>query len=186
MVDFEIHDESSAPQDAKDVLRQAEEDFGMLPNIFGAMAESPTELKAYMSLSALLEETTLTVIERNVVLLAISFENECDYCMAAHSAVAQQLNVPLEIIEAVRNGDPIEDGKLESLRSFAAEVMCQRGHLPDAEVEVFLSAGYMKENILKIVLAVAMKTISNYTNHIADTPLDQAMKAFRWEPPEKS
>ena len=186
MVDFQVHDESSAPQDAKDVLRKAEKDFGMLPNIFGVMAESPPELKGYLSLDALLKETTLTTGEQYVVLMTVSAENGCNYCVAAHSAEAKEAGIEEGIIQAIRSGRPLRDGKLEALRVFAAAVVRKRGHLPEEDIEAFLSAGYEKANILEVILAVGMKTISNYTNHIAHTPLDRAMEPFRWEPAKTS
>lgn len=186
MLDFEIHDEETAPKDARDVLRKAREEIGMLPNIFGIMAESPPELKGYLSLDALLKETTLTTDEQYVVLMAVSAENGCDYCMAAHTAEAKEARVGDDIIQGVRDKGPLPDEKLEALRSFAAAVVKKRGHLPKEEIEAFLSAGYGKSNILEVILAVGMKTISNYTNHIANTPLDRAMEPFRWDPAETS
>ncbi len=184
MVDFQIHNESSAPKGARDELCKTKKEIGMLPNIFGIMAESPPELKGYLSLDALLKETTLTTEEQYVVLMAVSFENGCSYCVAAHTGEAKQAGVEEKVIQAIRNGKPIGDDRLEALRSFAAAVVQKRGHLPEEEIEAFLSAGYEKANILEVILAVGMKTISNYTNHIADTPLDKAMEPFRWDPTE--
>ncbi len=186
MVDFTIHDESSAPQESGDVLRQARKEFGMLPKIFGVMAESPPELKGYLSLDALLKETTLTTDEQYVVLMAVSSENRCNYCVAAHTGEAKQAGVDDAIIQAIRTGGALPDGKLEALRAFAVAVVRKRGHLPEEDIAAFLSAGYEKANILEVILAVGMKTISNYTNHIADTPLDEAMEPFRWAPAETS
>ncbi len=183
MATFKIHDNATAPNDAKQTIEKAEQKFGMLPNILAVMAEAPPALKGYMSLSALFDQTTLAPEERKVVLLAASFENECAYCMAAHTAEAKQAGVGEQVIEAIRNGNPIEDDRLQALRSFTAAVVRDRGHLSEADVNAFLTAGYTNRNILEVILAVAMKTLSNYTNHIADTPLDEPMESFSWEPP---
>lgn len=183
MPDFKIHNKATAPDDAKQTLEEAEQKFGMLPNLLGIMAEAPPALKGYLSLSALFDETTLTPQEGKIVLLAASFENQCAYCMAAHSAEAEQAGVGEQAIDAIRNGKPIEDDRLQALREFTAAVVRDRGHLSDADVDAFLAAGYTKQNILEVILAVAMKTLSNYTNHIADTPLDDPMESFSWEPP---
>lgn len=183
MVTFKIHDKNSAPDAAKAALDEAERKFGMSPNVLGIMAESPPALKGYLSLSGLFEQTTLTPEERNVVLLASSFENECDYCMAAHTAEAKQAGVDETVIEALRNANPVDDERLEALRELTAKVVHDRGHLSEENIDAFLAAGYSKQNILEVILAVAMKTLSNYTNHVADTPLDAAMEPFAWESP---
>jgi len=44
-------------------------------------------------------------------------------------------------------------------------------------VEAFTKAGFRKEQALEVVLAVAWKTLSNYVNHLVDTPIDEAFAA---------
>jgi AhpD family alkylhydroperoxidase len=144
------------------------------------MAEAPALLKAYRSLSALFEETSLSPAERQVVLLTTSYENDCDYCIAAHSVIAAMQKVPDDVVQAIRDGKPITDRKLEALRRFTAALVTSRGWPSDAESERFLNAGYGKQQVLEVVLGVGIKTLSNYTNHIADTPLDQAFAKAAW------
>ena len=59
--------------------------------------------------------------------------------------------------------------------------MANRGRLTQSQVQDFVVAGYSKAQVLEVITAVALKTISNYTNHLADTPLDRQFKAFEWE-----
>jgi alkylhydroperoxidase family enzyme len=88
--------------------------------------------------------------------------------------------VPDHVVQAIRAGRPIVDYKLEALRRFTAAVVTMRGWPSEADTRGFLDAGYTRAQILEVVLGVGMKTLSNYTNHIADTPLDHAFAKAAW------
>ena len=118
-----------------------------------------------------------------MVTLAISYENECAYCMAGHSVLARQAGVAPEVVEAIREGQVIADPRLEALRRLAAAMTTERGHVGAAAVERFLAAGFTKQQVLEVILAIAAKTLSNYTNHVAGTPLDPFMAATAWTHP---
>jgi AhpD family alkylhydroperoxidase len=137
---------------------------------------------AYLTLSQIFDKSSLTAVERQVAILAISRYNECDYCMAAHSVIAAMQKVPPDVIQAVRDDQPIADAKLEALRVFASAMVDKRGWLAEDEVAAFLEAGYSKAQVLEIVLAASLKTVSNYANHLAETPLDDAFASRAWEP----
>lgn len=175
-----IHDRHSAPDGAAESLAGAEKAFGFVPNLLGVFAESPQTLDAYLTLGQLFDKTSLTATERQVVLLAVSRFNGCTYCIAAHSTIAGMQNVPENVVDAIRNDRPIDDGKLEALREFATAVVEKRGWVSELDIESFLEAGYSKANILDVILATSFKTLSNYTNHIAQTPLDDAFAAAEW------
>ncbi len=180
MSSYKVHTTETASQPAAELLKKAEEKYGFVPNILGVMAEAPPILKAYMTLAGIFGETSFTETERQIVLLSTSLSNECEYCMAAHSAMANMQNVPDEVVSAIRNNDPIEDSKLEALRRLTQEIADTRGNPSEKTVKAFLDAGYEQEQILEIILGVGFKTLSNYTNHIAETPLDDAFKSTEW------
>ena len=77
-----------------------------------------------------------------------------------------------DVIRAAGSGTPIDDKKLEALRLFTHKMVDQRGVLNEGELDAFLAAGYTPENALEVVLGIAMKTLSNYANHLMDTPID--------------
>lgn len=180
MVDFTIHDENSAPQDVAPSLAQAKQSFGFIPNLYGVFAESPQAFNAYQALSEQFQNTSLPTEAKHVVWLAASRQNSCHYCVAVHSALAQQSGVDTETIEALRNDKPIPDESLEAVRRFTQAVLTHQGFVPEDETEKFLAAGFSQRQILDIVLGVAMKTLSNYTNHFAHTPVDDAFQAHTW------
>lgn len=83
-------------------------------------------------------------------------------------------------LEALRAQESLPDDRLEALRAFTAEVVRERGWVEQGALQTFVDAGYEPRHVLAVVTVVAMKTLSNYTNHIADTPLDEAFADHRW------
>jgi len=57
----------------------------------------------------------------------------------------------------------------------------QRGNPTIEQFEDFIVAGYSDRDVLEIVLAIAVKTISNYSNHVVHTKVDGAFQAYAWE-----
>lgn len=181
MNEYKLHDESSAPEAARDALKQAKAKYGFLPNLLAVMAESPALLKGYLALGQLFEGTSFTNAEKQVILLAISQENSCHYCVAAHSAVAEMTKVPAKVIEALREGHPVPEPKLEALRTFVVKVVSSRGWPTEEDIQAFLDAGYTRRHNFEVILGVGYKTLSNYTNHTAETPLDRPFQAKEWK-----
>ena len=170
---YQVHDIDGAPEASKPLLEKAESAFGFIPNILGVMAESPALLEAYMTVSEVFEKTDFSATEKQVVLLAVSQDNGCGYCKAAHSGIASMQKVPDEVIKAVVEGQSIDDDKLEALRTFTQRVVSTRGNPEGSDIDAFLEAGYSKRHVLDVIAGVGMKTMSNYTNHIAETPIDK-------------
>jgi len=181
MNEFKVYDIKNAPSDSRVDLEKIKLNHGNIPNVYAIMAESPSLLKGHGALKELFEKTSLNKQERKIVLLTASRENESPYCIAVYSGAADKHNVPAEVIEAVRAGAPLKDKKLEALRSFTAEVVNERGQVDESDVQEFLDAGYTRANILEIVMAVGMVTLSNYTNLIAKTPLDAQFEPKVWK-----
>ncbi len=95
MSDLKVHTIESAPEASRPILDKAQKTLGFVPNLYGVLAESPATLEAYVTLGSILDRSaSFTATERQIVLLTASFENGCDYCMAAHSAIAGMQRVP--------------------------------------------------------------------------------------------
>lgn len=178
-----VLDLEAAPSASRDLLKAVHGKFGFVPNLLGVMANAPALLEGYLALSSIFDKTSLSPTERQIVLLATSFDNGCDYCMAAHTAIAGMQHVDQGIIQAMRENTPIGDARLEALRNFAREMSRSRGW-PSAEaVRAFTGAGYSPAQAMEVILGVGMKTLSNYTNHLAATPLDRSFAPLKWTPP---
>lgn len=179
---FTIHSVESSPSASRPIVEAVGKKFGFVPNLIGELATAPAAVKAYVTLSGLLDETSLTTVERQIVLVTASIENGCAYCVAAHTAGLKMAGLAQDQIASIRERRPLADRKLEALRVFTTAVVGTRGRIDDAELEAFLQAGYTREQVLEVLVGVAMKTLSNYANHIAQTPLDKQFEAFAWEP----
>jgi uncharacterized peroxidase-related enzyme len=182
---FKLHDTATAPAASGEILKNVHKAWGFVPNLHRVLAESPAALEAYATLWGIAEKTSFSPVERNVAYLSIIYENECVYCMAGHTNLSRTAKVSDETIAAVRQGRPIADAKLEALRRFAALVTRNRGAVSQADVEAFKAAGYGNQAILDLLVLAAAKLISNYANHLAQTPLDAFMKGAEWEAPGK-
>ncbi|MDZ7810046.1 MAG: hypothetical protein U5L11_07610 [Arhodomonas sp.] len=75
MTDFPLHDTRTAPEAAKPQLEGAQQTMGFIPNIFAKMAEAPAVLEGYASISGIFDKTSLSPVEREVVLLTTSVEH---------------------------------------------------------------------------------------------------------------
>ncbi len=177
---YTIHTIQTAPEAAKQSLEDARAASGFVHNLLGVMAEAPALLKAYRALSGFFKETSFTPTERQVVLMTANYENGCEYCVAAHTVIAGREKVPDDVVAAMRNATPIKDSKLEALRRFTAVIVKTRGWPTKEDVEAFLGAGYAEAQVLEVILGVGLKTLANYTNHIAETPLDEAFMKAAW------
>jgi uncharacterized peroxidase-related enzyme len=178
---FEIHTEEQAPEEARSMLEKVREAYGFVPNLMGVLAEAPAALESYLALGQAFGKTSFTPVEQQVLLLSVSRFNGCTYCMAAHSAAATMAGMEDETLRALRKGRDLTDPHLEALRRFTTVVQESRGEPSRDEIKAFLAQGFTRAQVLEVLVGVAMKTLSNYTNHLANTPLDEAFADFRWD-----
>src|SRR5258708_224214 len=124
---FTLHETTTAPAASVEILNGIQKGWGFVPNLHRIPAESPAALEAYSTLWGMAEKRVFTPQKRNMVYLAIIYENECPYCMAGHTTPPRMAKVDNAVIGAVREGRPIAAAKLEARRQFAAKVTRQRG-----------------------------------------------------------
>jgi uncharacterized peroxidase-related enzyme len=174
-------DHAKASGAAKEGLDRALKQVGFIPNMYANMANAPAVLSTYLQGYDLFrKESGLKPTEQELVFLAISQANGCDYCTAAHSMIAERMSgVPKDVLLAIRKNQPIPDPKLAVLYATAAEMVEYRGRPRPHSVKAFLDAGYQEKDLLYIVLAIAVKTLSNYSNHAFATQIDPAFAAYR-------
>lgn len=180
MTSFTTHTIESAPEASKPFLQGAKNAYGFVPNLLATMAEAPALLEGYMALAGIFDKTGLSETERQIILMTNNRLNGCVYCMAAHTSISQMAGVKADVIEALRNDTPIADSKLEALRTFAEVINKSRGWPTEAQVNAFLEAGYTQQNVLEVILGTSLKVMSNYTNHIAETTVDDAFAPNAW------
>lgn len=173
----------SAEGKAKTRLSEAKAKLGFVPNMYAGMANSPGLLETYLQgYERFRGESGFTPVEQEVVLLTISRFHGCTYCMAAHSMIAEKMSkVPADVLAALREGKPLPDPRLAALSDFTAIMLEQRGHPTPEQFDKFVAAGYGDSDVLEIILAIAVKTISNYSNHVLHTRVDDAFQTYAWQ-----
>ena len=181
MTAFILHDQNSAPEAAKPLLEKSKKAFGRVPGLHAVMAESPELLNGYQVLHGLFLDSSFDADEKTVVWQTINVEHACHYCVPAHTGIAKAMKVSDEINNALRDETPLPTPKLEALRDFTLAMVRQRGELEAAQLDAFYAAGYSQQNVLEVILGLSQKVMSNYTHHIAQTPVDQAFQVFAWE-----
>lgn len=168
----------------KEVLEAGRKSAGSIPNMYAGMANVPALLDNYLHGYQLFRnESTFTAPEQELVFLTIARFNECTYCVAAHSFIAHNVSkTPDQAVQAIRNDTLIEEPKLQALAIFTKIMVESRGKpIPD-NLAAFLGAGYTEKNVLDIILAIAVKTISNYSNHVLHTEVDRMFADQVWSP----
>lgn len=170
----------TATPEQKAVLEAAQQAVGFIPNMYANMANVPGVLSTYLHGYAAFRQTSgFSPAEQEVVFLAISQHNGCRYCTAAHSMLADKVSgVPAPVLAAIRAGAPIPDAKLQALYAYAQELVKTGGKPSQAVGEAFLAAGYSEKQALAVVLACAVKTLSNYSNHLCQTVVDEKFSAY--------
>lgn len=174
-------DPATAAGAQKEILDKAVKQVGFLPNMYANMANAPAVLSTYLHGYALFRsESGLKPAEQEVVFLAVSRTNGCTYCMAAHSMIADKKSgVPADVLQAIRAGKPIPDARLAALYALTAEMVKTQGRPDAAVVQAFLAAGFQEKDVLYLVLAIAVKTLSNYSNHAFATKVDAVFADYR-------
>ncbi len=183
---FIVHTLESTPADSRQPLEAVNTKFGFIPNIFGVMAESPAAIRAYSSFAGAFEHTSFTPAEREIVAIATGTSNGCTFCTAVHSTIARnKLNVDNATVDALRAQKELPDAKQNALAKFTKQVVEKRGAVSDDEINTFKKAGYTDEQILELVVGVALNTYTNYINNVARTPVNEQFRAEDWSPSGK-
>lgn len=181
MIEFQIHDETTAPEASKALLAESKKANGRIPGLHGTMAEAPGLLEGYRVLHELFQNASFDKDEITVVWQTVNVEHACHYCVPAHTGIARMMTVDDAITDALRNETPLPNARLEALRTFTLSMVRNRGFVDDSEVQAFLDAGFTRRQILEVILGISQKVMSNYTNHLAQTPVDAVFRKYEWQ-----
>jgi uncharacterized peroxidase-related enzyme len=183
MTQFTIHTLESAPEGSRRLMEQLNTRFGFVPNLAATMAESPAMLEGFVSLQSLFASSSLSGVEREVIAMTVAFDNQCAYCMAAHSTAARRHGASEDVLRAVRAGGLPADARLAALSSLTHQLVRKRGQISAEDISAFLEAGFTQSQLLELLIGVSMTTLASYMYHIAQTPPDPAFQAQAWQAP---
>lgn len=180
---FHDYDAATAPARSRPALAAAEHAFGFVPGALARWAASPALLEGFELVRKVFERSTLSHLEQEVVILVVAYENECELCMALHSAALTRAKVEPELLEALRRGSALGDPRLQALADYTRHVLATRGKVAEQDLARFLDAGFSREQALEVVLGASATTLSTYANRLTRAPVDPAFAAFAWQKP---
>ena len=156
-------------------LRQdAINEFGHVPNSFEEMLVAPAVAELYLRGQKILMNSSLSDAERQVIQLAVSEDNECSYCIAAHRFRAKELGIFGDEIDLISQAS---ESEIDHLRIFVDVVKLinkKRGQIKINDLKRFEADGITRKKVYEIIAYIGLKTISNYINNIAEPKIDQA------------
>ena len=162
----------TAPTAARPLLESVKRQLGVVPNMFRLISNSPAALEGYLGLSGALNKGTLPAATRERIALAVAEANGCSYCLSAHSYLGKHLAKLEEAeITANRRGGS-NDPKADAALRFAVKLVQARGHVGDGDLRAVKGAGYDDEQVIEIVLHVALNTWTNFINLVGGTEID--------------
>ncbi len=169
----------TSPEASQPLLQAVKKQLGTVPNLFRVVGNSPAALEGYLGLNGALGKGKLDVKTRERIALAVAEINGCGYCLAAHSYLAKNLAKLDDAEIAANRGGASNDPKADAAVTFAARIVRERGHVDAADLEAVRAAGYGDAEIIEIVLHVALNTLTNYVNEVAETDIDFPVVAAR-------
>ena len=168
---IDLVDRDQASGKARELLDAVHQKFGRVPNITAVLANAPAALDGYLSLSGALAGGSLSGKLREQIAITVAAANNCDYCLAAHTAIAESLGVAPDDRQAAQRAEASDPKTAAALR-LARRIVETRGFVPTEDLDQALSAGLSDGEVLEVLGAVVVNTFTNYTNHIAETEID--------------
>ncbi|MFG0258472.1 MAG: carboxymuconolactone decarboxylase family protein [Phycisphaerales bacterium JB043] len=161
----------SAPQASIELLEAVEKKLGKVPNLLGTMANAPAALQAYLSLSQILDSSSLSPHLRESVALAIATQSGCGYCGSAHSAIGKMVGLESDQIESALRASS-NDPKTQAAINLALSIVRDRGWVSDDDFNAARNDGLTDAEIAEIIPLTLFNLYTNYFNHIAETEID--------------
>ena len=168
------------PTASQPFLDGLQKEIGFVPNLAAAMAESPTLIESFTTVRRILAHSAFTPLERETISLAVSFENDCSYCMAAHSTFAKMQGASDATLDALRVGDTPADARLGALAAYTRDLIANRGHATEEAKGAMLRAGFTPSQLLEVIAVLAFTTIANYAHNITECAIDQVFQPQLW------
>lgn len=169
----------TAADEAKPRLQSVLKASGFVPNLLGVLANAPSAIETYQTVGGINARNSLTPAQREVIQITAAVENGCGFCAAGHTKIAsKKVRMDVGDIDGLRAGGELPDTRLNALATFTRQVIRQRGRVSDAELATFLDAGYTQTNAVDVVLGVSLATLCNYSNNLAQTPINPELQPY--------
>lgn len=164
-------DRSQATGARKELLDQINGAFGVTPNMFRAVANSPAALKSMWGAFGALGAGRIDAKLGEQIAVAIADRNACNYCLAAHTALGRKAGASAEEMTAAQSGRS-NDPRTAAALSFVLKVVETRAQVSAEDVASLRKAGFDDEQIVEIMGHIALSLFTNYVNVAFDVPVD--------------
>jgi len=171
MKKFTVPTIEDAKPASKVIFHKIEKDFGFLPNIYAFLGHAPNTLANFLQLRASNSAGSFNERELEAIYLAVSQENESEYCIAVHTFMGKNVGFNSEETVQLRVGNHPEK-KLSILSSLAREIQKTHGEPNDELLNEFFDLGYDEAALVELVALVMEKSFVNYLQKIAKLKLD--------------
>jgi uncharacterized peroxidase-related enzyme len=156
----------------KDLFNAVHAKLGVVPNMMRTMGNSPAVLEGYLNLSGALSHGKLSAKTGELIALAVSESNSCDYCLAAHTFIGEKLvKADPEVLHNARTGNAADE-KTAGILQFAKTLISKNGLVNDQDVASVRNAGATDAEISEIIAHVGLNVFTNYFNNTANTEID--------------
>lgn len=173
----------NAPEAAKEGVAKAQKANGFLPNLIGVLANAPTALETYQTVSAINARSGLSVAEREAVQITAAAIHGCGFCVAGHTILAyKKAGLGEDVVNALRDNAKVPDARLNAVATLTRAVIRSRGAVEDSELQAFKAAGFTDANAVEVVLGVSLATLCNFTNNLGKAPLNPQYEPYAWTP----
>ncbi|WP_114325918.1 carboxymuconolactone decarboxylase family protein [Candidatus Colwellia aromaticivorans] len=183
MSDFIYHTTETSANEAAKVLSDIKEGIGFVPNIFAIIAESTPALRGLVTLNDEYSHSSFSAEEQQIILITTSTVNECIYCVAGHTAFAEKIKMPSEIITSMRNQESTANHNYNVLATTVRQLIEHKGRVSQEIINNFINAGFSKAQFLELVMGICVKTFTNYVSNALNVELDEAFKPYAWQRP---
>ena len=153
------------------IFDQLKKELGIVPNLYATIGYSSEALEAFLSFSGKAGKGSFSGKEIEAIKLAVSEVNGCQYCLAAHTALAKMQGVTEEETLQLRATD-IEDERLNAITTLARDVALHRARVSDENLETFYAQGFEEKGLIDLIAVVNAITFSNYSHILTDVPID--------------
>lgn len=157
--------ENEVPDDIREIYESNRQKIGFVPNVFRAYARRPEHFRAFMMYHDVLMKGpgNLTRAEREAIVVAVSSENGCQYCMTAHGAALRILGKDPILAEQIANNWQTADltPRLRAMLAFASCVNEPGFAATDEDIEEMREQGFSDDDIWDIAAIAAFFGFSN-------------------------
>lgn len=158
--------------ESQTILESVEKKMGKIPNLYATIGYSSSALQSMLETEAALShDSSFTAKQREAINLIVSQVNACDYCLAAHTAIAKMRGFTEDETIEIRKGS-FSDTRLDAAIKLAQSIANHKGNAGKDALENFFKAGYNEKALIELTALVALRSFTNYVFANTQIPID--------------